>query len=60
MDVITATTILTTNHSHMLLQLSSGNLAMVEYQITVGDVTIAVLLTILVVMQTVSLWRNGR
>ena len=60
MDVITATTILTTNHSIMLLQLSSGNLAMVEYQITVGDVTIAVLLTILVVMQTVSLWRNGR
>ena len=60
MDVITATTILTTNHSIMLLQLSSGNLAMVEYQITVGDVMIAVLLTILVVMQTVSLWRNGR
>jgi hypothetical protein len=60
MDVITATTILTTNHSMVLLQLSSGNLAMIEYQLSVGDVLIATLLTVLVVMQTVQVWSNRR
>jgi hypothetical protein len=60
MDVITATTTLTTNHSIVLLQLGSGNFAMIEYQISVGDVLIATLLAVLVIMQTVQTWRNGR
>lgn len=60
MDVITATTTLTTNHSIVLVQLSSGNFAMIEYQISVGDVLIATLLAVLVIMQTVQVWRNGR
>jgi hypothetical protein len=59
MDVITSTTTLTTSHSVVLVQLASGNLAMVEYQISVGDVLIAGLLTLLVIMQAFEFWRRS-
>jgi hypothetical protein len=59
-DIITPTTILTTTHSVGIIQLSSGNMAMVEYQVSVGDVVIWVLLTILIVMQAMTLWREWR
>lgn len=60
MDVITPTTTLTSTHSVVLVQLASGNLAMVEYQVSVGDVVIWCLLTVLVALQVVQLWRQGR
>ena len=59
-EIITATTTLTDAHSVVLVQLSSGNLAMIEYQISVGDVMIAALLTVLVVMQAAQLWMWGK
>lgn len=61
-EIITPTTTFTSTHSVVLVQLSSGNFAMVEYQISVGDVMISVLLAVLVVMQAAQLWmrRIGR
>ncbi len=60
MDVITATTVFTTNHSVSVYNLGGGYFGMLEYHISVGDVMIATLLTILVVMQTVQTWREWR
>lgn len=60
MDVITPTTTLTTTHSVVLVQLASGNLAMIDYSVSVGDVVIWGLLAILVVLQAVQFWRQGR
>ncbi len=59
-DIITATTTLTTSHSVVLVHLASGNVAMVEYQVSVGDVVIWTLLAALVVMQAVQMWRTRR
>jgi len=59
-DIITATTTLTTSHSVVLVYLASGNVAMVEYQVSVGDVVIWTLLAALVVMQAVQMWRTRR
>ena len=58
MDVITATTTLTDTRSVVLVALASGNLAMVEYSVSVGDVVIWALLTVLVALQIVQLWRG--
>ena len=58
MDVITATTTLTDTRSVVLVALASGNLAMVEYSVRVGEVVIWVLLTILVALQVFQLWRG--
>lgn len=60
MDVITPTTTLTSTHSVVLVQLASGNLAMVEYQVSVGDVVIWFLLAAMVCLQVMQLWRQGR
>jgi uncharacterized protein (DUF486 family) len=57
MDV---TTTLTTTHSIVLVQLSSGNVAMVEYQLSVGDLLIGTLLLVLVVLQLMQMWRFRR
>jgi hypothetical protein len=59
-EIITATTTLTTTHSVVLVQLSSGNLAMIEYQISVGDVMISVLLAALAIMQAAQMWMMGK
>jgi hypothetical protein len=53
-----ATTILTTTRSVVLVQLSSGNTAMVDYSLSAGDVLVATLLTVLVIISSVQLWRG--
>lgn len=57
-DLVTTT--LTTTHSVVLVQLSSGNVAMVEYSISVGDVLIATLLAALLALRIVDIWRGRR
>jgi hypothetical protein len=59
-EIITATTTLTNTHSVVLVQLSSGNLAMIEYSISVGDVLVSVLLAALVIMQAAKMWMWGK
>jgi len=54
------TTTLTNTHSVVLLELSSGNVAMVEYSITAGDVLIATLLLALLTLYVVEIWRGRR
>lgn len=59
MDVITPTTILTNTHAVALVTLSSGNIAMIDYSISIGDVAVIALLSILVVFQVMQMWRGG-
>jgi hypothetical protein len=59
-EIITATTIFTNSHPVVIVQLSSGNMAMVDYSVSAGEVMIAVLLVVQVVLQVVSTWRNRR
>jgi hypothetical protein len=60
MDPITATTTLTDTRAVVLVTLSSGNVAMVEYSLSAGDVLIASLLAVLVLMQAAQIWRGRR
>ena len=60
MDPITATTTLTDMRSVVVITLSSGNMAMVDYSLSVGDIMIATLLVILVVFQAAQIWRARR
>lgn len=60
MDPITATSTLTDTRAVVLVTLSSGNVAMVDYSISVGDLMIATLLLILVVFQAAQIWRARR
>jgi hypothetical protein len=57
-EIITATTTLTSTRPVVIVQLSSGNLAMVDYSLSVGDVMIALLLMVLVSLQVLQVWRN--
>lgn len=59
-ETITGTTILTNTHAVVLLHLSSGNTAMVDYSVSVGDVMIAVLLVVMLSFQILEVWRNRR
>lgn len=60
MEVFTPTTTLTNSHSVVLVQLSSGNLGMISYQVDAGQLLLATLLAILVVIQGLQLWRERR
>jgi hypothetical protein len=60
MDPITATTTLTDTRAVVLVTLSSGNVAMVEYSLSAGDVLIASLLAVLVLLQVAQIWRGRR
>lgn len=54
------TTILTDTQSVVLLELGSGNLAMVVYTITIGDVVIVLFLAAMLTLQLLELWRGRR
>jgi hypothetical protein len=57
-DLVTTT--LTNTHSVVLVQLSSGNVAMVSYTLTAGDVLVATLLAALLALHVVEIWRGRR
>lgn len=59
-DIISPTTTLTNTHAVVMVTLSSGNVAMVEYSVSVGDVVIWVLLAALVSLQVFQLWSASR
>lgn len=54
------TTVLTDTQSVVLLNLSSGNTAMVVYSITVGETVIILLLAVIVALDVVQIWRGRR
>jgi|WetSurMetagenome_2_1015567.scaffolds.fasta_scaffold110810_3 hypothetical protein len=59
-EIITGTTTLTNTHPVLLLQLTSGNLAMVDYSVTAGDISIIVLLVAMLSLQVCQLWTSAR
>jgi hypothetical protein len=56
-DVITSTTTLTDTQPLMLVQLESGNTAAVVYSVSFGEIVVATLLLVLVVLKIVEIWR---
>jgi hypothetical protein len=54
------TTILTDTQSVVLIELSSGNIGMVVYTITIGDVVIVLFLAAIFTLQLLELWRGRR
>lgn len=57
MDEITSTTTLTDTQPLVLVQLESGNTAAVVYSVSFGEIVVATLLLVLVVLKIVEIWR---